>query len=152
MSSEKTLYEKLGGEPAIDATVELFYDMLLKDELVAPIFAKTNMKRQRRMQKSFLIHVLGGTPYDGKNMRVAHAKLNLTEEHFNRVAVTLAKAMTTLGVSQDLVDEVIAIAATTKDDVLGREPKKPFSLNEHLPYVLAGVAVGGAILYRYYSK
>ncbi|KAI8897506.1 globin-like protein [Globomyces pollinis-pini] len=120
MSTEKTLYERLGGEPAIDATVELFYDMLLKDDLLAPFFVNTNMTRQRRMQKSFLNHVLGGKQYDGKNMRAAHAKLHLTDEHFNRVASTLANAMTTLGVTKDLVDEVIAIAATTKDDVLGR--------------------------------
>jgi len=55
-------------------------------------------------------------------MRKAHKNLNLNEEHFNHVAGHLSDAMVHLGVAKDLVDKVIAVAATTKDDVLGRTP------------------------------
>ena len=48
--------------------------------------------------------------------------MNLNEEHFNHVAGHLSDAMVHLGVAKDLVDKVIAVAATTKDDVLGRTP------------------------------
>ena len=115
-----TLYEQLGGEPAIDATVNAFYKLVLKDPLLAPFFEHTDMKKQHRMQKQFLNHVFGGKPYNGQNMRKAHAKLNLKDEHFDRVAELLAQAMLSLGVKQDLVDQVIAVAATTKNDILGR--------------------------------
>ena len=114
-----TLYEQLGGEPAIDATVDAFYKLVLVDPLLAPFFVNTDMKKQHRMQKQFLNHVFGGKPYNGQNMRKAHAKLHLKEEHFNRVAQLLEQAMLSLGVKKDLVDQVIAVAATTKNDVLG---------------------------------
>jgi hemoglobin len=117
--NEPTLYEKLGGEPAIDATVEAFYKLVLADPLLSPFFAKSDMKRQHKMQKQFLNHVFGGKPYNGKGMRAAHKNLGLKEEHFNRVASLLAQAMLSLGVKQDLVDEVMTVAATTKNDVLG---------------------------------
>ena len=113
------LYEQLGGEPAIDATVKVFYQLVLKDPLLAPFFAKTDMAAQHRMQASFLNHVLGHKEYNGKSMRAAHKHLRLEERHFNRVAELLAQAMLSLGVAQPLVDEVITLAATTKNDVLG---------------------------------
>jgi hemoglobin len=116
-----SLYEKLGGEPAIDATVEKFYQLVLADTLLAPFFAKTDMVKQRRMQKSFLNHVLGNKPFAGKTMKAAHKGLGLTDEHFNHVAKHLVDTMLSLGVAQNLVDEVLAIAETTRNDVLGRD-------------------------------
>ena len=55
------IYAAIGGEAAINATVEEFYKRVLADPLLAPFFAKTNMKRQHEMQKKFLNHVFGGT-------------------------------------------------------------------------------------------
>ena len=133
-----SLYEQIGGEAAVDATVEAFYDLVLKDELLRPFFKNTNMKRQRGMQKQFLNHVLGGKPYNGMNMRAAHAKLHLTDEHFNRVAKLLGDAMASLGVPKDKIDAILAIAETTRDDVLGRDPQG--KTNNSLIYGSIGVA------------
>lgn len=116
-----TLYEQIGGEGAVDATVEAFYDLVMKDELLLPFFKNTNMTRQRGMQKQFLNHVLGGKPYNGLNMRKAHARLHLTDEHFNRVAKLLGDAMASLGVPKEKIDSILAIAETTRNDVLGRD-------------------------------
>ena len=99
--------------------MDAFYKLVLADPLLSPFFDKSDIKKQHRMQKQFLNHVFGGKPYNGKNMRAAHKNLGLKEEHFNRVAALLAQAMLSLGVTQDLVDQVIAVAATTKNDVLG---------------------------------
>ncbi|RKP20228.1 putative Cyanoglobin, partial [Rozella allomycis CSF55] len=87
------LYDEIGGEKAIDAVVELFYTKLLKVDTMIPIFANTDMNKQRRMQKSFLNHVLGGKPYNGKSMKAAHARLKLTDAHFDTVIRTLGEAM-----------------------------------------------------------
>ena len=114
------LYKQLGGEPAIDAVVERFYDIMMHDNRVNYLFKNTDMSRQRMMQKKFLNHVLGGMEYNGKNMRQAHAHLHLTDDHFNAVGENLAKAMKDLKVPQNLIDQVLAIAETTRDDVLGR--------------------------------
>ena len=114
------LYQKIGGEPAVNLVVDRFYDIVLSDSRINHLFKNTNMQRQRRMQKSFLNHVLGGKEYNGKGMRAAHAKLNLTDAHFDAVADNLGKAMKDLSVPDDLIKQVLAVAETTRDDVLGR--------------------------------
>ena len=48
-----SLFEQLGGEAAIDAAVDLFYQKLLADERVDGFFEGVDMKKQARMQKAF---------------------------------------------------------------------------------------------------
>ena len=67
---------------------------------------------------------LGGpNNYTGRGMRAAHAKVNNgshpTEEQFNAVAGHLAATLKEAGVTDDLINEVIGVVATTKNDVLG---------------------------------
>ena len=84
-----------------------------------------NQKIARRFdkkfwQKAFLAFAFGApTAYTGKNMRDAHAHMDLTEAHFNAVAKHLVETLQELNVSGELIDEVVAIAVSTKDDVLG---------------------------------
>lgn len=118
---ESSLYQKLGGKAAIDAAVEAFYVKVLADERVKHFFDDISMNKQRAKQKAFLSAALGGpVPWAGKDMRKAHASLDLKEEHFNAIAENLVATLKNLKVSQELIDQVIAIVATTKDDVLNR--------------------------------
>jgi hemoglobin len=56
-------------------------------------------------------------------MRKAHAKLKLDESHFTAIAENLAATLAELKVKQELIDKIMAIAASTKDDVLNRPAK-----------------------------
>jgi len=56
-----TLYEKLGGAPAIDAAVDIFYDKVLADERIKHFFVNTDMAKQRQHQKNFLTYAFGGS-------------------------------------------------------------------------------------------
>ncbi len=117
--SDQTLFEKLGGKPAIDAAVDIFYDKIMADERVNHLFEGVDMKRQRAKQKAFMTYAFGGAPnYSGESMRKAHAHLDLNEGHFNAVAEDLIATLNDLNVPQNLIDEVIAIVSTTKNDVL----------------------------------
>ena len=121
---EDSLYQKLGGKGAIDATVEAFYIKVLADDRVKQFFADVSMDKQRRKQKEFLSAAFGGPlPWTGKDMRKAHEGMGLTEVHFNAIAENLVATLKDLKISQELIDQVVAVALTTKDDVLGR-PKK----------------------------
>lgn len=121
---EDSLYQKLGGWAAINAAVDAFYVKVLADNRVKHFFADVSMPKQHRKQKEFLSYALGGPlPWTGKDMRKAHEGMGLTEEHFNAIAENLVATLKDLKVSQELIDQVIAVVATTKDDVLGR-PKK----------------------------
>lgn len=121
---EGSLYHKLGGWKSIDAAVDAFYVKVLADKRVNHFFEDISMPKQHRKQKEFLSAALGGPiPWTGKDMRKAHDGMGLTEEHFNAIAENLIATLKDLKVSQELIDQVIAVVATTKDDVLGR-PKK----------------------------
>lgn len=121
---EGSLYHKLGGQPAISAAVDAFYVKVLADERVKHFFEDVSMPKQHRKQKEFLSAALGGPlPWVGKDMRKAHDGMGLTEVHFNAIAENLVATLKDLKVSQELIDQVIAVVATTKDDILGR-PKQ----------------------------
>ncbi|MCB1091102.1 MAG: hypothetical protein KDL87_06210 [Verrucomicrobiae bacterium] len=121
----ESLYQKLGGKAAINAAVDLFYKKMLADERVKHFFDDVNMSRQANKQKAFLSAALGGPiPWEGKDMRTAHKNLpDLNESHFNAVAENLQTTLEELKVDKTLIDQVMAVVASTKDDVLNR-PKK----------------------------
>ena len=68
-----TLYQRIGGEAAVNAAVDLFYRKVLSDPLVSQFFDNSDMDEQRGKQKAFLAMVFGGpNDYTGKDMRSAH--------------------------------------------------------------------------------
>ena len=84
-------------------------------------FEDVNMKRQHNKQKAFIAAALGGPqPWKGKDMRKAHASLELEESHFNVIAGHLQQTLEELKVKKELVEKVMAVVATTKDAVLNR--------------------------------
>lgn len=122
---EDALFQRIGGEGAVDATVEAFYVKILADDRIKDLFVNTDMPKQKGMQKKFLTFAFGGpNNYAGKGMRDAHATINdgkpPTEEHFGAVAECLVGTLKDLGVAQDLIDEVVTIAVSVKADVLGQ--------------------------------
>ena len=120
-----SLYQQLGGQPAINAAVDLFYTKVLADDRVKHYFAEVNMTRQKRKQKEFLSMALGApTKYTGADLRTAHAGLpGLNDTHFNAIAEHLQATLVELKVDKALIDRTLAIVETTRDDVLNR--KKP---------------------------
>lgn len=119
-----TLYEQLGGEAAVDAAVDIFYRKVLSDERICHFFDGIDMDRQAAKQKSFLIFAFGGpNNYTGKDMRTAHAHLvaqGLNDSHFDAVVENLGATLAELGVAAELIQQVAAIAETTRADVLDR--------------------------------
>ncbi len=119
-----TLFEKLGGEAAVDAAVDIFYRKVLADDRINRFFEGVDMEKQAAKQKAFLTMAFGGPHnYSGKDMREGHAHLvkdGLNDSHFDAVVENLGATLKELGVSDDLIGEVAAIAETTRNDVLGK--------------------------------
>ena len=121
---KRSVYEQIGGEPAMGAAVELFYRKVLSDERISHFFEDVDMERQAAKQKAFLTMVCGGpSAYSGKDMRKGHAHLvknGLNDTHFDAVAEHLSATLLELGVAKPLVDQVLAIAGSARADVLNR--------------------------------
>jgi len=116
-----SLYERIGGEAAVDAAVDVFYRKVLSDPRIAEFFDSVDMDLQRAKQKAFLTYAFGGpNHYSGKDLRAAHAHMKLTDQHFDAVVEHLAATLTELGVPAEHIAEVAAIAASVRGHVLNR--------------------------------
>jgi hemoglobin len=122
----ETFFDKLGGEGAVNAAVDIFYRRVLSDNRVSGFFDTTNMDEQRAKQKACLTMVFGGpNEYTGKDLKTAHAPLvekGLNDTHFDIVLDHLRGTLDDLNVEKGLVDHVVNLANTTREDVLGRSP------------------------------
>ena len=119
-----TLYERIGGEAAVNAAVDLFYRKVLNDYRINRFFDNTDMDNQIAKQKAFFTMAFGGpNNYTGQDMRNAHAhlvKMGLDDSHFNAVMEHLGATLAELNVPADLIAEAAAIAEGARNDVLGR--------------------------------
>ena len=116
-----SIYHRLGGQPALDAAVELFYVKILADKTVNHHFKGINMAKQKARQKQFLAAAFGGpVPYTGRGLRKAHRHLDLNESDFNTIAGHLQASLKELKINDKLIAEVMAVTASTKDEVLDK--------------------------------
>ncbi len=123
-TSTLTLFEQLGGQGAVEAAVDNFYRKVLSDDRVSRFFEGVDMDKQRSKQKAFLTMAFGGPHnYSGKDMRVGHAhlvKMGLNDSHVDAIIEILGSTLKDMGVNDDLIKQVAAIAESTRNDVLGR--------------------------------
>lgn len=118
------LFNKLGGESAVDAAVDIFYRKVLSDERISDFFDDVDMDRQAAKQKAFLTMAFGGpNQYSGLDMRRGHAHLvkkGLNDGHFDAVVENLEATLQELNVPQQHISEVAALCETTRNDILGK--------------------------------
>lgn len=120
-----SLYDRIGGAPAVKAAVDIFYGKVLADARIAHFFDTVDMGAQTAKQRAFLIMAFGGpNTYSGADMRRGHAHLvarGLNDSHFDAVVENLAATLSELGVGEAEIMEVAKVAESVRDDVLGRE-------------------------------
>lgn len=120
-----SIYEQIGGEPAVDAAVDIFYRKVLADDRISRFFDDVDMDEQIAKQKSFLTYAFGGpVNYSGQNMRDGHKHLverGLNDSHVDAVIELLAGTLVELNVPKELIMQVGAIAESVRGQVLNRE-------------------------------
>jgi truncated hemoglobin YjbI len=125
--SSSTLYERVGGKFAVTAVVSLFYDRIINDPLLLPFFDGIDVRWQKSKQVACLSTVFSGPRHSGQDLRQAHSHLvarGLNDKHFNAVAGHLQSTLEELSVPATLVEEIMAIVESTRDDVLGRVTRR----------------------------
>lgn len=119
-----SLFERIGGEAAVMAAVDVFYKKVTTDPLLAPFFIELDLAAQVRKQVAFMGWAFGsGHLYSGRDLGEAHRRLvrerGLTDVHFDAVAGHLDATLRELGVADDLVTEALTIVAGVRGQVLG---------------------------------
>lgn len=120
----ESVYEQIGGAPAVDKAVEIFYRKVLSDDRISDYFDGVDMDAQAAKQRAFITMAVGGpNNYTGRDMRTAHAHLverGLTDVHFDAVITHLASTLEELGVPDDLIAGIGEKLEGLRTDILGR--------------------------------
>ncbi len=158
-SKDETVFSQLGGAAAVDAAVDIFYRRVLNDPYVAPFFEGVDMVKQAGKQKAFLTMAFGGPHnYTGKDMREGHrylVKMGLDDTHFDHILMHIRSTLAELGVNNGLIAQVIAVAESTRDDVLDRDPSQKedtYSRDETVFSQLGGAAAVDAAVDIFYRR
>jgi hemoglobin len=122
---QKSLYERLGGTYAIATVVDDFIERLLVNDVLN---ANPRIKEARdRVPKaglkyrvtSLVCQVTGGPEkYSGRTMKDSHAHLNITEKQWDAMVADFKVTLNKFNVPQKEQDELIAIVASTKPDIV----------------------------------
>ena len=116
---EISLYEAIGGRPAVVAAVDVFFRRLLADPELGRYFPEGVDARHRRYLATFLGEALGGPRrYRGPDIATAHRGLGITDAQFDRTAACLVATLDELGVPRHLTDRIVAIVAGLRQAVV----------------------------------
>ena len=126
---KKALWDRLGGEPAVKAVVHDFVISAATDP-------KVNFFRDGKYKldaagvaklETLLVGLISATTggplkYTGRDMKSSHAGMKITEAEFGALAGDLIAVLKKYNVPQAETDELVAIVASTKPDIV--ETKK----------------------------
>ncbi len=137
-----SIYDRIGGTPALQAAVDAFYVRVLADTELKPFFEKTNMAALKIRQRAFFGQALGGPEvYRGRDMRSAHARFQISQKHFDKVAGHLVDTLKSLGVDQATIGEIVAAVAPLAAEIVNTKESKEQSMAQKEMKVSGGAAV-----------
>lgn len=122
-----TLYDELGERAALARIVDGMLRRALLDPRIKETFDDANVERlQGLLVLQFCVVTGGPCRYPGRDMKAAHADLNLSPRHFNAMVESLQDAMDAEGVPFRTQNRLLALLAPMhRDIVAARSAAKP---------------------------
>lgn len=115
----ETLYQRLGGAERIAAIVDNAIDRHAVNPLLAPRFRGKDLPRLKAVGTQFFCAGAGGPQaYEGRDLRTAHAGMNISEQEYVAAIDDIVAAMNDHGIAPAEVNEVVGILYALKGDVL----------------------------------
>ena len=118
-SDTKSLYERLGGQPAIEAVVKDFAGRVLADTRINQKFAHSNADRLVANLTDFVCVATGGPcKYKGNDMQKAHRNMGVTNGEFSALVEDLTATLDKFNVPGQEKGEVLAAFAPLQSAVV----------------------------------
>ncbi len=116
-----SLYERLGGMPAINKVMAEFTRQVARDERINGFFIGADLERVERLLAEQVCAATGGPcTYTGGDMVAVHTGMNITEAQFNALVEDLVKSLNTYRVRQREQQELLKILGSMKKDIINR--------------------------------
>lgn len=114
-----SLYDRLGGKPAITAVVDDFVGNVAADKRINGFFARTDIPRLKGLLVEQICAGTGGPCiYTGRDMKAAHAGMGVSDAHFNALVEDLVKTLDKFKVPQREKEELLGILGPMKADIV----------------------------------
>lgn len=120
--TDEILYDRLGGHDGIRAVVDDFYDRLVADDELGPLFEDADLETLRKTQTDFLCEAAGGPEtYDAAPVREAHLHVPFTPELIQRAIDILYESLDAFDVPEEDADAVVGAIAAYEEDLLATD-------------------------------
>ncbi len=121
MMEKKSLYDRLGGKPAIQAVVDDFIGNVAGDARINKRFAGANIPRLKTRLVDQICEASGGPcKYTGQSMKVAHVGMKITDADFNSLVEDLVKSLDKFKVGAQEKNDLLGALGGMKGDIVNQ--------------------------------
>ncbi|NGZ11231.1 MAG: group 1 truncated hemoglobin [Nitrospira sp. LK70] len=118
-AADRSLYERLGGQGAIQAVVTKFISNVGADKRINGYFAKADLKQLNKLLVEQVCQASGGPcTYSGRDMKTTHKGMKVTTAAFNALVEDLVSALDTFNVGKQEKDELLGVLGPMKKDIV----------------------------------
>jgi hemoglobin len=116
-----SLYDRLGGKPAITVVVDDFVGNVLSDDLIKTRFAATDGPAFKAKLVDQICEATGGPcKYAGKKMKDAHTGMKISDAEFTALVNDLKKALDKNKVGAREQGELLGALGGMHNDIVGQ--------------------------------
>jgi len=119
-SGTASLYDRLGGKPAITAVVDDFIGNVAADKRINDKFAKTDIPHLKMELVDQICAATGGPcKYTGRDMRDVHSGMNVTDAQFDALVGDLKASLDKFKVGDREQGELLGALGKMRGDIVG---------------------------------
>ncbi len=125
----KSLYDRLGGQPAITAVVDEFVNRTTADVRIKDRFFNTDAANLKKLLVEFVCMASGGPcKYTGRDMESSHGGMEVVEEEWNALVENLIGALDKFKVPEKEKGELLGAVGPLKPQIVAPADKlKPIN-------------------------
>ena len=120
-TQEQSLYNRLGGKPAITAVVDDFVARVAADRRINRFFANTDVPPFKAKLVDQICEASGGPcKYTGKDMKTAHAGMGVANADFDALVEDLVTTLDKFKVPAKEKGELLGVLGPMRKDIVSK--------------------------------
>lgn len=118
-AADRSLYDRLGGQGAIQAVVTKFIGNVGADKRINGYFANADLKKLNKLLVEQVCAASGGPcTYSGRDMKTTHKGMKVTTAAFNALVEDLVSALDTFNVPEKEKGELLSVLGPMNKDIV----------------------------------
>ena len=114
-----SLYDRLGGKPAITAVIDDFVGRVAADNRINGKFVNANIPHLKMMLVEQVCQASGGPcTYTGPDMKTIHAGMQITNEQFDALVGDLVESLNNFHVGEREKEEILSVLGPMRKDIV----------------------------------